>query len=179
MLGPGRINFHRSHYRMFLCLETPKPTPLSASSNTSALLRALREALAALTAPTDLGGIGIATRRSYKAQIVAGTVHPESAFFLLLIFGKEFDFAWRNVSWSCKVFPSLFPKKTLQEYLARVPWKCMVLWCFKWGCPSTGLTRVSHTYKSVLQVNVALGCLRGAVSKNSDYCTGASCKRLP
>lgn len=89
MLGPGRINFHRSHYRMFLCLETPKPTPLSASSNTSALLRALREALAALTAPTDLGGIGIATRRSYKAQIVASTVHPESAFFLLLIFCLE------------------------------------------------------------------------------------------
>jgi len=71
---------------MFLCLEAPKPTPLLACSNTSALLRALREALAALTAPTDLGGIGIATRRSYKAQIVAGTVHPESVFFLLLIF---------------------------------------------------------------------------------------------
>ena len=58
MLGPGHTNFHRSHYRMFLCLEAPKPTPLLACSNTSALLRALREALAALTAPTDLGGIG-------------------------------------------------------------------------------------------------------------------------
>ena len=135
MLGPGHTNFHRSHYRMFLCLEAPKPTPLSACSNTSALLRALREALAALTAPTDLGGIGIATRRSYKAQIVAGTVHPESVFFPIadILFGLEmlegnvFLRGRRNVSWSCKVFLSLFPKKTLQEYLARVLWKCMVL----------------------------------------------------